>query len=423
MSQRPNSIFRQAAIDRLSSPDQLDHLVVITRPADWLAGAVVGVALLVLIGWGVLGRVPTRVAADGILVGAGGALVEASTTSGGRLAALHAAAGDRVARGQKLATLVQADLTDAETTALTLAAQRDAEYAELRATAEREARAESASDAARKIGFGQAEAAAQARVAVLTREIATTEGLVRQGLATQPDLEQMRVDLAASRQRAVDARNSALALDADRLQRDARRARDLQAAGFRMRDAQREADRLRARVGRESVIESPIAGRVTEIKVSPGAVVAAGAPVAVLETGQGRLQAVVYLPPDDGKQVKPGMTVRLEPSTVRREEYGVLLGRVESVSPFPATPEGMAASLHNTSLVERFRRRGAPYSAVIRLDADPRTASGYRWSSRRGPPEALVAGALVKAEVETRRRRPVELLLPLARRLARGPGG
>jgi HlyD family secretion protein len=114
--------------------------------------------------------------------------------------------------------------------------------------------------------------------------------------------------------------------------------------------------------------------------------------------------------------------VRLEPSTVRRDEYGMLLGRIESVSPFPATPEGMAATLHNADLVERFRRRGAPYAAVVSFEPDPRTSTGYRWSSRRGPPDLLVAGALAKAEVETRRQRPVELLLPLVRRAGRGSG-
>jgi HlyD family secretion protein len=117
------------------------------------------------------------------------------------------------------------------------------------------------------------------------------------------------------------------------------------------------------------------------------------------------------------------MAVRLEPSTARRDEYGMLLGRVQSVSPYPATAEGMAAVLHNADLAQRFRRRGAPYAAVVAFYLDPKTPSGYRWTSRRGPPDRLVAGALVRAEVETRRRRPIELLLPLARRLGRGVAG
>lgn len=423
MSPTSKTIFREAAIDRLSSPDQLDHLVVITRPADWIAGAVLALALVGLLAWGVLGRVSTRVAAEGLIVGSGGALVEASADIGGRLGRVEAAVGDRVARGQQLATLVQADLREGQVAALATATQRTDEYERLRAASERDARAQAVSDAARTAGFRQAEAAATARVSVLTREISTTEGLVRQGLATQPELEQMRVDLAGSRQRAADARNAILALDAERLDREARRARDLQTAQFRVADARREADSAGARLGRESRILSPIAGRVTEIKVAPGAVLAPGAPVAVLETGQGRLQALIYLPPDDGKRVRPGMRVRLEPSTVRREEHGLLLGRVQSVSPFPATPEGMAAALRNADLVARFRRRGAPYSAVIAFDLDPKAPSGYRWSSGRGPDETLAAGALVRAEVVTRRQRPIELMLPLIRRLGRGDFG
>ena len=420
--QARESIFREAAIDRLSSPDQLDHLVVVTRPADWIAGAVLALSLLILLAWGVLGRVPTRIDAEGLLVGSGGALVEASAGAGGRLARVDAAVGERVARGQRLATLTQADMTEAQAAAAALAAQRDAELGELRASSETDARAEAVSDTARGTAWRQAQAAAESRAAALAREVSTTEPLVRDGLATEPELERLRADLAEARQRAADAKNGLLSLEADRLQRTERRARDLRDAAFRLADARREAGRVGARLGRESTVESPIAGRIVEFKVSPGAVLAPGAPVAVLETGQGRLQAVVYLAPDEGKRVRPGMPVRLEPSTVRREEYGVLLGRVESVSPFPATPEGMAATLHNRELADRFSRRGAPYSAVVGLDA-ARTPSGYRWSSRRGPPDTLAAGALVRAQVETRRQRPIELLLPMLRRLGQRVAG
>jgi HlyD family secretion protein len=420
MSER--SIFREAAIDRLSSPDQLDRLVVVTRPADWLGAAAIALSLIVLVAWGVLGSVPTRVQADGILVGAGGALVEATAGLGGRLARLDAQVGERVALGQRLATLVQPDIGAGEEAALALVAQRRRELEVLQVAAVADKRAEAATDSARMAGFDQARVAAEARATALARRVAATERLLKDGLSTQPELDRLQTELGDARQAVAEARNGALALQAERVQRDTRRSQDLRAAEFRVADAEREARRLGAQLGRESAILSPIAGRITEIKVSPGAVLEPGASVAVLETGAGRLQAVIYLPPDEGKRVRPGMRVRLEPSTVRRDEHGMMLGRVESVSPFPATPEGMAAALHNADLVARFRRRGAPYAAVVTFDADPSTPTGYRWTSRRGPPDPLVAGALVQAEVEMRRQRPIELLLPLVRRAGRGFG-
>lgn len=422
MSRRPSSVFREAAIERLSSPDQLDLLVPVTRPADWIGAVVIAAALLLLATWGFLGRVPTRVAGEGMVVGAGG-LVEASTGIGGRLASVDVRVGEPVAAGQRLATLAQPDLSAEQAASLALLAQRERELRVLQTAAAKAAAAESASDAARAAAFRQTQAAARARADALAKELATTEGLVPRGLATQPELEKARADLAEARQRAADARNAELTLEADRLQRVARRDEQLRTAGFRLADAQREADRLGARLGRESVVHSPTAGRISEIRASAGTVLPAGAPVAIVETGRAELQAVVYLPPDEGKLVRPGMKVRLEPSTVRRDEYGLLLGRVRSVSTFPATSDAMTAVLHNPDLAARFRGRGAPYAAVVAFERDRGTPSGYRWSSRRGPPGPVVAGALVRADVETRSRRPVDLLLPLARRLGRGLGG
>ncbi len=421
MSER--RIFREAAIERLSSPEQLDRLVVVTRPADWLGALVIATVLVLLLAWGFLGWIPTRVHADGILVGAGGGLVEASAGLGGRLERLDARVGERVARGQRLATIVQPDIGAGQEAALATVAQRQKELGVLRMVASADVGAEGATDRARIAGLEQARLAAEARAAALGRRVAATERLFRDGLTTQPEVDRLQSDLAAARQEVAQARNGALGLEAERLQRNTRRAQELRAAEFRLADAEREARRLGAQLGRESAILSPIAGRITEIKVSPGALLDKGASVAVLETGAGRLEAVIYLPPEEGKRVRPGMRVRLEPSTVRRDEYGMLLGRVESVSPFPATPEGMMATLHNADLVTRFRRGGAPYVAIVSFEPDPRTSTRYRWSSRGGPPDPLVAGALAKAEVETRRQRPLELFLPAARGVARGVGG
>lgn len=413
-------IFREAAIDRLSSPDQLDQLVSVTRPIDGFAAGAMGLGLVVLLAWATWGRIPTRVAGDGILVGNGGQVAEAVAGAGGRLSLVEVEVGDRVAKGQQIARLAQADIEALQRAAAAAANERNREYAELTATAVRETRAEDASDAAREAGFAQAAAAADERGAVLARNIKTTETLVNQGLATQPDLEQMREDLSAARQRAIDARNAELSLGAERLARQSRRARDLLAAQYRANEAHRDATRLAETLARESTVIAPIAGRVTEVKVSPGAFLAAGAPVAAVESDQNRLQAVVYLSPADGKAARPGMRVRIEPATVRRDEYGAMIGRIVSLSAYPATPEGMAATLHNSELVVRFSHGGSPYAAVVQLETDPVAPSGYRWSSGRGPALRVTSGTLVHAEVVTRERRPLDLLLPLIRRVSGG---
>jgi HlyD family secretion protein len=418
LTSQGQGIFREAAIDRLASPDQLDQLVGVTRPIDWVGAAAMALALLALVAWSVFGRVATRVAGDGILVGQAGRVADAPAPAAGRVVSIDVTVGQSVHEGQALAHLAQSDLDERRRTAVATLHDRGLEFEQLAAADARQSRAEDVSDAARRAGLDQALAAARDHAQVLARNVTTTEGLVSRGLATQPDLDQMRVDLSAARQKAIEARNAVLALGAERLDRQARRARDELAAQHRIDDARREADQLTGTLGRDSAVLSPITGRIVEVKSAPGAYLSSGDPVAAIETIDDRLQSVVYLPTSAGKWVKPGMAARIELATVRRDEFGAVLGHVVSVSPFPATPEAMVATLHNNDLVRRFAQGGAPYAAIVRLDADPRAPSGYRWSSGRGPVVRLSSGTLVRAEIATRERRPISLLLPLIRRVS-----
>lgn len=61
-------IFRKKSLDKLSSPEQLDRMIVINSPMTWLAlagGAFIIAAVLV---WGILGRVPITEEGSGILL-------------------------------------------------------------------------------------------------------------------------------------------------------------------------------------------------------------------------------------------------------------------------------------------------------------------------------------------------------------------
>src|SRR5580704_7443780 len=65
------TIFRKAALERLSSPEQLDYLMSITSPAGWLAISAIGVILFLIVLWGFLGRIPDKVSGSGILIRGG----------------------------------------------------------------------------------------------------------------------------------------------------------------------------------------------------------------------------------------------------------------------------------------------------------------------------------------------------------------
>ena len=102
-------IFRDAALERLSTPEQLDRLVRVSRPLGWLAlGAFFAACLLALV-WSAFVALPLRVPAQGMLVAPEG-VVEVMTASRGRVAVLLVKPGDKVRAGQEVARLEQPDI-------------------------------------------------------------------------------------------------------------------------------------------------------------------------------------------------------------------------------------------------------------------------------------------------------------------------
>ncbi|WP_294644194.1 NHLP bacteriocin system secretion protein [uncultured Aureimonas sp.] len=173
---------------------------------------------------------------------------------------------------------------------------------------------------------------------------------------------------------------------------------------------------LDARSRQRGVVVAPIDGRVTEWKAAAGARVAPGQPVLSIEGGVTGTELLLYLPSDGGKQVRPGMKVWVAPSTVKREEYGTLIGTVTEVSEFPVTPQAMMSVLQNERLVQQFAPRGAPLAARVSLDADPSTPSGFRWSSGQGPALALTSCTVASGDVTVSERPPITYVIPWLRK-------
>src|SRR5262245_17942519 len=118
--------------------------------------------------------------------------------------------------------------------------------------------------------------------------------------------------------------------------------------------------------------------------LDPGNLVAPGSRILTLETLEAPVDAVVYIPAQEGKKVRAGMRARVSPTTVRVEEYGYIIAKVRTVADFPSTPEGLERTLRNRTLAQAMSGRGAPLEVVVRLQVDPKTPSGYEWSSSKG---------------------------------------
>ncbi len=104
MSKEKNSIFRSSALDRLSSPEQLDQLMQVVSPKDWLPLA--GLAIFGSLGlfWSIFGSIPITVTAKGILINPRGVLQFQSPISG-QLQSLNIRTGQCVQKDEILAII------------------------------------------------------------------------------------------------------------------------------------------------------------------------------------------------------------------------------------------------------------------------------------------------------------------------------
>ena len=56
-----SKLFRKAALERLSSPEQLDQLMQITNSKGWVALIALAAILVAALLWAIFGRIPTSV--------------------------------------------------------------------------------------------------------------------------------------------------------------------------------------------------------------------------------------------------------------------------------------------------------------------------------------------------------------------------
>jgi HlyD family secretion protein len=299
-----------------------------------------------------------------------------------------------------------------------LAALR-AEYERTLAFSGNDARLQGQSVAEQRRNLQQSIAADEQALQWLAERVASQEQLVQQGLLTRSVLLQTRQQHEQTREKIRSANSQLAQLQVQTLASTNDRSRQVSTSRREIELAELEMEKLERDLRRASQVVSPYTGRILEVMTEQGKMVGRGEPVLNLDlTGSSvkNLVAVLYIPSVHGKKIKPGMDIQIAPSTVRQEEFGMMLGKVTFVSNFPATSRGMSMALKNDQLVQSLSGGGAPYEVHADLIVDPTTLSRYRWSSSGGPPVEIQSGTLASGLVNIDRQRPIAAVLPLVRR-------
>ncbi|MFM7424749.1 MAG: HlyD family type I secretion periplasmic adaptor subunit [Elainella sp.] len=139
---------------------------------------------------------------------------------------------------------------------------------------------------------------------------------------------------------------------------------------------------------------APVAGTVTSLKIhNPGEVAQPGQTVAEIAPAARPLVLSALLPTREAGLVRPGMTAQLKFDAFPYQNYGLVAGKVLSISPD----------------VEVNEQLGAVYQIKIRLDRSSISQKGQKIS--------LKAGQTAQAEIVVRKHRLMDVLLEPIRRL------
>jgi HlyD family secretion protein len=404
-------IFRGVSIERLSSPEQLDQLLKVNSTRSWAALLAVLVLVSMTVVWAFRGSIATTAPGQGVIVRTGGVLNVVSSGSG-VVASLNIKVRDRIRKNQVIAQVAQPALVE-----------------RIRATAEAIAEAERQRAVASQIRSGSAKLqmdalnrqrenadreikVLQEQAKLVSEQIPVEAELLAKGLLT-------RQQTIATQQKLVEIEGRIAAIGADLKRYDSEQfaieSQPLQAdveMQSRVTSLERELAGLRKELEIAADVVSPYSGEVTELRVAPGSAVTAGEPILTIQPDLDQLDVLVYVPSVMAKQIHAGLEAQISPSTVRREEYGYLRGEVTSVADYPATPAALMRNFQNEPLVGSLTGGGPVTELHVRLIADNRTPSGYRWSSPLGPRIKLSSGTLVSAQIVTKRQPPISLVIP-----------
>jgi multidrug efflux pump subunit AcrA (membrane-fusion protein) len=163
-----------------------------------------------------------------------------------------------------------------------------------------------------------------------------------------------------------------------------------------------------------SMVRAPAAGRVFSIPVHVGEVVAPGSVVVNAERGtpDERPVAVLFLPATVPAALTAGASVQLTVQSAPANQYGVLRGRIRSVDPLLSSRQEISEFVGDPALASAVAGSGGGRRVVVELLPSARTVSGYRWSTRAGPPFTIGTRTVVVGALPQPPERPVEWVVP-----------
>jgi len=408
--------LRRISKEKLSSPDQLDQTMHVAGPMYWTSLLAILIALSAAGIWSYTGSIPTKAIGEGTVIRPGG-VFNVFAGGSGFIKDFKVKVGDRVHANQTVAEIYQPS-SDDDIRAL------EEHLAELRSQTMQSVslRQDSAKLQIKSLDLEREndrnEIVEQQKMAKITSdEVNTDEQLFSKGLITRQvlvDAQQRLVTIQTSiaRLQAAISQADSQAFQSNWQPTELKRQQEIE-----IHDLEARLQGARNRAHLSSTVIAPVNGEIVEEKIYTGAMIPTGTPVVSIQADTDQVIAVLYVPSNLAKDIKPGMDAEVSPSTAKREEYGFIRGKVTFVARYPATTSGMMTLFENDALVNSLRSRGLVTEVDIAMERAADTPSGFRWSSSHGPDTIIGPGTLCSAQIVTRKQKPITLVFPFLKKL------
>jgi HlyD family secretion protein len=411
-------IFRDAALERLNSPEQLDQRIGVIPPAMRLLAASTSVIILAALAWAVFGSVPTRVAGRGVLLSDQEGNFAIAPIASGLVLEMFVKPGDHVMAGAEIASIEQKLLSAQVENAMAQVGRLEANLAQLKAVDAAQVRQSDETAIRQQAAIDEQMLANEVRRDRLRQLVAAYEGLRAKGLIAQTEViakqeqyDQTALELANAKAKKVEIEATAQKKrdDLAEIERQKQAEVDLKKA---------EVDQLRVQMTVGSIVRAPMSGVIREVRFGRGDVATAGAVLATVgQSGTDHIEVMALLRGDTRKRVAVGMEAHIVPDGTKKEEYGAMRGRVIAISESDVSIEHVEQILHNAQLTKSLFGDGSPLLARIELVAAKANPSGFAWWSGTGPPYVITPGTIAGVDVIVEQVRPIGLVIPALRKL------
>lgn len=411
-------LFRKEALQTLTSPEQLDQLIQVVTPRAWLIANTLYVILFCLIIWSFFGSIPTQADSYGILLAGGGDIFNAVAPDGpSRVERFLVKPGDKVEKNQLIAILSRPDLSNEIQETQKYLNDLKNKYTHMQADSHKEIAIRQKQTLDQIASNQNASENAKIKAKNLQELLSIRQEAFKKGIETRQNVTQTVQEYYNVQSEIQSLANQIIQAQVSQDSFAAQWRDQLRTLELKIADENLKFLNLQTRLRLSTSVTAPVTGLITHIPLAPGSIATTGMPlVSIASQGKG-LDALVYLPPQLGKQVKVGMLAQVAPTTMEKAEFGSIYGKVISVSPFPATPEAILATLQNQDLVKKFTQKEPPIEVRIQLETNLTTFSGFKWSSSQGPQQTITPGTLATAMITIRKQPPITLVIPAFKKL------